>query len=118
MASDQETVDYITEQMLSAGNVRSRKMFGEYAIYCDDKVIALVCDNQLFLKITEPGRVIIRSQTLAPPYPGAKDSFLISEEDWGDTDYLARLAHVTANTLPMSKKKVVHSRPENTAANV
>ncbi|HUS26062.1 MAG TPA: TfoX/Sxy family protein [Nevskiaceae bacterium] len=105
MASDQKTVDYITEQMSTAGHIRSRKMFGEYAIYCDDKVIALVCDNQLFLKITEPGRTIVRSQTLAPPYPGAKDSFLIDNEDWDDARYLSQLVRVTADALPVPKKK-------------
>lgn len=105
MASDQKTVDYITEQMLSAGNIRSRKMFGEYAIYCDDKVVALVCDDQLFFKATEPGRAIVRSQALAPPYPGAKDSFVIDSEDWDDADYLSQLARVTADTLPTPKKK-------------
>lgn len=105
MASDQKTVDFITEQMAAAGNVRSRKMFGEYAIYCDDKVVALVCDNRLFLKITEPGRAILRTQQLGAAYPGAKDSFVIAEDDWDDADYLARLARVTANALPAPKRK-------------
>jgi TfoX/Sxy family transcriptional regulator of competence genes len=105
MASDQRTVDYITEQMLSADNIRSRKMFGEYVIYCDDKVVFLVCDNQLFLKVTEPGRAIVRSQELAPPYPGAKDCFVIDSEEWDDADYLSRLARVTADALPAPKKK-------------
>lgn len=105
MASDQGTVDYITEQMLGAGNIRSRKMFGEYVIYCDAKVVALVCDNQLFLKVTEPGQKIVRTQILAPPYPGAKASFEISEEDWDDAGYLSQLARITADALPMPKKK-------------
>jgi len=105
MASDQKTVDFITEQMLGARNIRSRKMFGEYAIYCDDKVVALVCDDQLFLKITDPGRTVVKEQVLGAPYPGAKDSFVIREEDWNDADYLARLARVTADALPAPKKK-------------
>jgi DNA transformation protein len=105
MASDQKIVDFITEQMLGAGDIRSRKMFGEYAIYCDDKVVALVCDNHLFLKITEPGRTIVRAQTLAAPYPGAKESFMISEQDWDDAGYLSQLARITADALPVAKKK-------------
>lgn len=105
MASNQKTVDFITDQMLAAGNIRSRKMFGEYAIYCDDKVVALVCDNRLFLKVTEPGRRIMKTQILGAPYPGAKDSFVINEEDWDDSDYLSQLARVTADALPMPKRK-------------
>ena len=34
-------------------------MFGEYAIYCDEQVVALVCDNQLFVEITPPGRASV-----------------------------------------------------------
>jgi DNA transformation protein len=104
MASDQKTVDFITDQMLGAGNNRSGKMFGEYAIYCDDKIIALVCDNQLFLKVTEPGGNMLRTQILHAPYPGAKDSFIISEDDWDDADYLAQLARTTADALPQPKR--------------
>ena len=105
MASDQKTVDYLTEQMAGAGDIRSRKMFGEYAIYCDDKVIALVCDNQLFIKVTEPGRATVRNPVLGPPYPGAKDSFVIDQADWENADYLCQLARVTADALPQPKKK-------------
>lgn len=105
MASDQKTVDFITEQMAAAGNIRSRKMFGEYVIYCDDKVVALVCDDKLFLKITEPGKAVVRAQTMVPPYPGAKDSFIISQDDWDDAGYLAQLARTTADALPAPKKK-------------
>lgn len=105
MASTQKTVDYLTGQIQDAGPIRSRKMFGEYAIYCDDKVVALVCDDQLFVKVTEPGRALLRSQHLGAPYPGAKDSFMISPDDWSDAVYLSELIRVTAMALPVPKKK-------------
>ena len=105
MASDQKTVDYITEHMQKAGSIRSRKMFGEYGVYCEEKVIAFICDNQLFLKITDPVRAIVRTQTVGPPYPGAKDYFVIREEDWDDIDYLSELARVTADALPVPVPK-------------
>ncbi len=41
--------------MAGAGEARARKMFGEYALYVDGKVVALVCDDHLFVKLTEPG---------------------------------------------------------------
>ncbi len=56
MASKQEFVQYIAEQLHDAGNVTYRKMFGEYGVYLDGKIVALVCDDQLFVKITEAGR--------------------------------------------------------------
>ena len=56
MATSQSIVDYLVDQLQSARNVRVQKMFGEYALYCDEKVAALVCDDQLFVKITPEGR--------------------------------------------------------------
>lgn len=77
MASDQEFVNFLVDQMEDAGLITFRKMFGEYAIYCNGKVVALVCDNQLFVKPTESGRKYIGEVVEAPAYPGAKMSFLI-----------------------------------------
>jgi len=108
MASEQHTVDLITELMAPAGNVRSRKMFGEYAVYLDDKVIALVCDDQLFLKPTEEGRAAIGEPDEAPAYPGSKLYFRLPEDTWEDPDWLSQLARITADALPAPKPKQKH----------
>jgi DNA transformation protein and related proteins len=105
MASKQTTVDYIVEQMAQAGVIRSRKMFGEYAIYCDEKVVALVCDDQLFVKPTQAGRALIENLEEAPPYPGAKMYFLISPDLWEDREFLSQLISATATELPLPKIK-------------
>jgi TfoX/Sxy family transcriptional regulator of competence genes len=112
MASDQDFVDFIVDQLENAGDVTSRKMFGEYAIYCDGKVTALVCDNKLFVKPTEAGRSFIGGVVEAPPYPGAKMSFLI-EDGFEDRDWISELVRITAKDLPEPKpKKEKKSRPE------
>ena len=105
MASSQKTVDFIVDQIASAGSIRSRKMFGEYAIYCDEKVVALVCDNELFVKITDAGRALLHTIDEAPAYPGAKPSFRIAGELWEDRDFLTQLIRVTCSALPVPKKK-------------
>ena len=104
MASDQEFVDFVVDQIRNAGEITSRKMFGEYAIYCDGKVAALVCDNRLFVKPTEAGRSFIGEVTEAPPYPGAKNSFLI-EDGLEDRDWISGLVRITAEALPEPKPK-------------
>ena len=48
MASHPDFVNYMAEQLREAGAIRSRKMFGEYGLYCDDVFFAVVCDDQLF----------------------------------------------------------------------
>ena len=109
MASDQSFVEFIVDQMEDAGIISYRKMFGEYAIYCDGKVVALVCDNQLFVKPTESGRSYIGAIAEAAPYPGAKLYFLI-EEAFEDREWISGLIKTTANELPLPKPKGIKKR--------
>ena len=104
MASDLDFVEFVVDQMENAGVITYRKMFGEYALYCEGKVVALVCDNQLFVKPTEAGRAYIGNVVEAPPYPGAKPSFLI-EEQIEDKDWISNLVRLTERDLPEPKPK-------------
>jgi TfoX/Sxy family transcriptional regulator of competence genes len=103
MASDIEFVKFVCEQLRGAGEISSRRMFGEAAIYLHEKVVGLVCDNQLFLKKTDAGRALIGAPTEAPPFPGASDWFLLADLD--DPEFLAVLARATADALPLPKIK-------------
>lgn len=111
MSSDQSFVEFIVEQVEGAGVVTYRKMFGEYAIYVDGKVVGLVCDNQLFVKPTEGGRAFIGSVVEAPPYPGAKPSFLIDDR-FEEQDWISSLFRITAGELPEPKTKPGKERGE------
>ena len=104
MASDQDFVDFIVDQIEGAGNITSKKIFGEYGIWVDGKITALICDNQLFVKPTEAGRSFIGEVVEAPPYPGAKMSFLI-EGGFEDRDWIRELVRITAKELPEPKPK-------------
>jgi TfoX/Sxy family transcriptional regulator of competence genes len=105
MSSQQSTVDFILDQISDAGDVSARKMFGEYGVYCAGKMVASVCDDQLFVKPTAGGRTLLRTVTEASPYPGAKPCFLISAETLEDRDALTELIKVTAQELPLPTKK-------------
>lgn len=105
MSSNQQTVDLILKQMAAAGEVSARKMFGEYGIYCDGKMVASVCDDQLFVKPTAAGRAFIGEVVEASPYPGAKPSFLISAKQCKDFTWLSELIRITSTELPIPKKK-------------
>ncbi|MEI9892034.1 MAG: TfoX/Sxy family protein [Caulobacteraceae bacterium] len=82
MASNPKTVAFIVEQAAAAGAVSSKPMFGEYGLYCDGKMVAMVCDDRLFVKPTATGRILARGAQEAPPYPGAKPCLLIDPERW------------------------------------
>ncbi len=104
MASDLDFVEFVLDQIENAGVIEYRKMFGEYAIYCEGKIVILVCDNQVFVKPTNAGRLFIGDVVEAPPYPGAKSSFLI-EENIEDKEWLSELVRLTEKELPQPKPK-------------
>ena len=104
MASSQSTVDFILEQVSGAGAVRAQKMFGEYGIYCNEKIVAFVCDDQLFVKPTRVGRLFITNLVEGYPYQGAKPYFLISGELWDDHEWLATLFKISSDELPLPKR--------------
>lgn len=106
MASQQKFIDYILDQIAEAGSVSAKKMFGEYAIYCDGKVVAFFCDDQLFVKPTAVGKAFIGTFEEGYPYPKAKPHLLISDEKWDDQDFMTKLMKISAEALPMPKTKI------------
>ncbi|MFC1925476.1 TfoX/Sxy family protein [Chloroflexota bacterium] len=104
MASDKDFVEFVADQIRNAGEITYRKMFGEYAVYCDGKVVALICDNHLFVKPTERGRVFVGDVVESPPYRGAKLHFLI-EDQLEDSEWIGELVRITADELPVPKPR-------------
>lgn len=112
MASRQSIVDFVVEQMSAAGDITAKKMFGEYGVYCDGKIIGLVCDDDLFVKPTDGGRAYIGKVVEAPPYPSAKPSFKISGDQIEDADWLAGLIKITFDELSAPKKRKPKKKPK------
>jgi TfoX/Sxy family transcriptional regulator of competence genes len=111
MATAQGTVDFILDQLAPVGDVSMRKMFGEYGVYSAGRMVALICDDQLFVKPTEGGRRFAGSIEEAPPYPGAKPCLLIGEDQIEDSGWLCELIAISAAEIPLPKKKA----PKNNA---
>ena len=98
MASSLDFVTYVSEQMGDAGEITWRKMFGEYGIYCNGKIIGLVCDDRLFFKMTEEVRAAYPDLMEAPPYEGAKN--YLAADDVDDRRLLGEMAFLTYRALP------------------
>jgi TfoX/Sxy family transcriptional regulator of competence genes len=104
MASETNFVDFVLEQIKNSGEISAKKMFGEYAIYADEKLFGLICDNKLFIKPTNSGRKFIGNVVEASPYEGAKPSFLV-EDKIEDSEWLSELVRISLNELPAPKPK-------------
>lgn len=104
MASDLDFIEFVVDQMQDAGAITCRPMFGGHTVYCEGKVVALICDNQLFVKPTNAGKMLIGDVVEAPPYPGARQFFLI-EEQLEDKEWMGRLIRLTEAELPKPKPR-------------
>lgn len=106
-----EFVEYVCDQIGGGGEISYKKMFGEFGIYCNNKVIGVICEDQFFLKKTSFGENMLGSDVEeAAPYTNAKLHFLI--ESLEDREFLAELIAGTCEELPMprpKKKKVKKS---------
>lgn len=105
MGTRAETMEFLVDQLSGLPNIRSKRMFGEYALYCDEKVVAFVCDDELFIKPTDAGREYIGDPEEAPAYPGSKMYFRVSGDRWEDREWLTGLVDTTAAVLPVPKPK-------------
>lgn len=104
MASNLDFVQYIADQCAGAGEIAVKKMMGDYCIYCDGILFGLICDNNFYLKVTEPGKALLKEVILRPPYDGARDYFYIADLD--DRDYLVNLIKTTIPALPKPKATI------------
>ena len=109
MATDQATVDFILEQASRGNLVRARKMFGEYGVYCNERFVGIVADDQLYLKVTDAGTVLLPDADREPPYDGAKPHLVVDVDVIEDADRLSELFRAVATALPSPKPK--RSRP-------
>ncbi len=99
MATSVDFANYVKENLDMISPIEIKKMFGDYAVYYKNNVVALLCDNQFFLKPTKKTREMIDNIVMQPPYPKAKNYFLI--ENIEDKQFMAELILTTYKELFM-----------------
>jgi len=99
MASDLAFVEFVLDQLDEDLSATYKRMFGEFGLYAGGKFFGVICDDRLFVKPTEAGRVYIGDVVEAPAYPGARPSLLI-EDRIDDPRWLSDLVRITVRELP------------------
>ena len=102
MSSSLDFVNYVCEQLEGIGAIRSRKMFGEYMVYVNDKPVVMVCDDTVFMKILPCLSELLKDRPTAPPYEGAKGHYVLDPDD---RDTLRGAAALAEEVTPLPKKK-------------
>lgn len=114
MATSKDFIDYVCEQIREAGLITSKKMFGEYMVYYNNKPVLLVCDNTIFVKQLPEALELFKSNGLMPetgiPYKGAKPHYIL---DVDDSDLAIDMIKLLEKILPLPKpKKKKAARPK------
>lgn len=104
MSTGPDTVSFIEDQLAGLA-VSTRRMFGEYCIYCDGKVVGFICDDVLFLKPSTADAELFTRTEPAPPYPGAKDYHRVPGDALEDREWLGRAVQATADALPAPARR-------------
>lgn len=104
MATDKDFVEFVQSQSGLGDQLSFKKMFGEYALYLQGRVVAFACDNQLYLKPTDEARLLLGTVSEAPAYPGSKLYFRLDEQ-LEDRELLRKALLTTAEALPLPKPK-------------
>lgn len=104
MATTQDYIEFICDQIRGIGMLRYRKMFGEYMVYVNDKPILLVCDNTVYVKKLDAISSLMEDADKGFPYDGAKEHYILDIENRSlAVQVIEILEPLTA--LPKSKKK-------------
>ncbi|WP_072313043.1 TfoX/Sxy family protein [Agrococcus sp. Marseille-P2731] len=80
--------------------IRLQPMFGEHAIYCDDRIFGFVCEDTLLLKLVPEAAELTEHLPRAEAYPGSKPYGVVDDDAMDDVDWLHDVAQTIASTQP------------------
>jgi TfoX/Sxy family transcriptional regulator of competence genes len=102
MATTLDYIEYVCEQIYGTGEIRYKKMFGEYMVYVDDKPVLLVCDDTVFVKILPALTSLMATADKGFPYDGAKEHYIL---DIDNAEFAREAVRVLLPITPLPKPK-------------
>lgn len=66
MSSSNDFVDHVRELLAPAGSVAVKRMFGGHGVYLDGVFMAIVADDELYLKVDDVTRADFEAEGCAP----------------------------------------------------
>jgi len=104
MSTSPSTIDHILSRVGGKLEVTSRKMFGEYGLYLDGRMVAMVCDDTLFVKALPGPIACLGEHEERAPYPGAKPHAVVEERFMAGRGRLAELLRCAWEVTAEPKK--------------
>lgn len=110
MSTTVDYIEFVCDQIRGTGDIRYKKMFGEYMLYVNDKPVLLVCDNTVFVKKLDAIADIIGDAEYGFPYKGAKEHYILDIEDQEVSREIVEILEQVV-PVPKPKKKKVKKEP-------
>lgn len=105
MATTKEYIEYVCEQIKGIGEVRYKKMFGEFMVYVNDKPVIIVCNNVPFVKELDCIKNMMQNSETGYPYNGAKEHYVLDIDNSElCKSVITELEKVTPIPKPKKKK--------------
>lgn len=102
MATSIDFINYVCDQIAGVGEIRYRKMFGEYLIYVNDKPVITVCDNTAFIKKLDCIEELMDGAEIGFPYKDAKEHYVL---DIDNSELSKIVVTKVEEVTPIPKKK-------------
>lgn len=102
MATTNEYIEYVCEQIKGIGEVRYKKMFGEFMVYVNDKPVMTVCDNTPFVKKLDCIAEKMKDAETGYPYKGAKEHYVLNIDN---AEFCKEILSEVEKVTPLPKQK-------------
>lgn len=103
MACTIDYIEFVSSQLQGVGAIRTRKMFGDWCIYVDEKPVILACDNICYVKMLPQISHLMKDALTDFPYEGAKEHYILDIEH---RDEAVEIIKTLLPLVPYPKKKV------------
>ena len=80
MACTTDYIDFVCSQVEGVGVIRTKKMFGDWMIYIDEKPVILACDDICYVKMLPVISDMMTNAWTGFPYDGAKEHYILDIE--------------------------------------
>lgn len=102
MASTEEYLNYILDQLSELEDITYRKMMGEYILYYREKIFGGIYDDRFLVKPVKSAKEMMGDARMEKPYEGAKEMILVDNIE--DKDFLKDLIEAMYDELPKKRK--------------
>lgn len=115
MATSVEYIEFVCDQITGIGEIRYKKMFGEYMVYVNDKPVLLVCDSTVYVKKLDAIQDKMKDADVGIPYNGAKEHYILDiENSESAKEIVSMLEEITPVPKPRKKKSMPETAdPDN-----